>query len=75
MYQEHRPLDFDENKQYPLLIEVYGGAGYQKVQDRLLNKNVFKFKLLNFTSFGTFHLITFRKLLTNLKKNNTKQKD
>merc|ERR1719317_150042 len=34
LYQEHRPLDFDENKQYPLLIEVYGGAGYQKVQDR-----------------------------------------
>ena len=34
LYQVHKPIDFDESKQYPLLIEVYGGPGFQKVQDR-----------------------------------------
>ena len=34
LYQLHRPMDFNENKKYPLLIEVYGGPGFQKVQDR-----------------------------------------
>lgn len=28
---EVKPFDFDENKQYPLLVSVYGGPGIQKV--------------------------------------------
>ncbi|CAK8673111.1 unnamed protein product [Clavelina lepadiformis] len=34
LYQLHKPMDFDASKKYPLLIEVYGGPGFQKVQDR-----------------------------------------
>ena len=34
LYQMHKPSDFDPSKKYPLLIEVYGGPGFQKVQDR-----------------------------------------
>jgi len=36
LYQMHMPMDFtrNNNKKYPLLIEVYGGPGFQKVQER-----------------------------------------
>lgn len=33
-YILHKPADFDENKKYPLLVEVYSGPGYQKAEDR-----------------------------------------
>lgn len=33
-YQEFRPSDFDATKKYPLVIEVYAGPEFQKVQDR-----------------------------------------
>lgn len=34
IYEMFKPQNFDVNKVYPLLIEVYGGPGFQKVQDR-----------------------------------------
>lgn len=34
LYEMYKPSDFDENQKYPLLIEVYGGPGYQKVRSR-----------------------------------------
>ncbi|AFM03267.1 dipeptidyl aminopeptidase/acylaminoacyl peptidase [Bernardetia litoralis DSM 6794] len=32
-YQIFKPLDFDENKKYPVLMHVYGGPGSQLVTD------------------------------------------
>nr|XP_039258021.1 dipeptidyl peptidase 4-like [Styela clava] len=34
LYEIFKPANFDETKKYPLLIEVYGGPGFQKVQNR-----------------------------------------
>ena len=33
-YILHKPPNFDPNRKYPLLVEVYSGPGYQKVVDR-----------------------------------------
>ena len=33
-FQLFKPENFDENKKYPLLIEVYAGPEFQKVEDR-----------------------------------------
>jgi len=33
-YEIWKPADFDKNKKYPLLIEVYAGPEFQKVQSR-----------------------------------------
>jgi dipeptidyl-peptidase-4 len=33
LYQMYKPQDFDEKKKYPMMIEVYGGPGFQKVRD------------------------------------------
>lgn len=32
-YQMYKPQDFDPNKKYPMMVEVYGGPGFQKVRD------------------------------------------
>ena len=36
-YQLFRPSNFDRNKQYPVVIEVYGGPGVQRVRNAWTN--------------------------------------
>jgi len=33
VYQMYKPQDFDPNKKYPMMLEVYGGPGFSKVRD------------------------------------------
>ncbi len=41
-----RPLDFDETKQYPVLMYVYGGPGSQQVTDAWKGQNYWWFQML-----------------------------
>lgn len=41
-----KPPDFDNSKQYPLLMYVYGGPGAQTVNDSWGNKNAFWYQML-----------------------------
>lgn len=41
-----KPADFDKNKQYPVLMYVYGGPGSQTVSDRWMGANFFWYQHL-----------------------------
>jgi len=41
-----KPLDFDENKEYPLLMFVYGGPGNQQVMNEWESFNFFWYQVL-----------------------------
>ena len=43
---EIKPLDFDESKQYPVLMFVYGGPGSQQVTDNYGHTNYFWYQSL-----------------------------